>query len=227
MRWSARLRRFTARHPRLRWVGIALAALWVGGATAQYLGDVDRQRNAWGRTATVVIARRDLPPGTVLTEADVMIGERPTAMVPTDALDDLVELPAGSRTWQWVSAGEVLVQRDLRSSGSPASRLPAGTRGVVIASRGLPAQAGDVVAIAVDGVWATDAPVIDVVTARGDWGGAGAPDSLLIAVPQRHAAKVASAVVADRATVMLAAPPDDQRQPAASTMAITPASTTR
>lgn len=227
MRWLARVRLVMARRPWMRWALVSTAALVVVVTVAQRLGDLEQRRSAWGQVRSVLVARHDLAPGTPVTVDDVVVDERPAAVVPQRALTSVDALSVTARTWQWVSEGEVLVSYDLETGTSLASRLPVGTRGVVVTAHELPTRSGDAVEVVVDGDVVTEAVVIEVLDGDRGLNRAASTPSLLIAVPERRAAQVATAAAEGRAMVMLTSSRRDQRQPASITVPMTPANTTR
>ena len=109
------------RTPRTRLALAAMAALILlamAGAGAA--------RSPWGEARTVLVAGRDLAPGTVLAPGDVRAADWPARLVPDDAL---TELPAGDATGVLVvgaPAGTLLTARHLGraglAAGLPASR---------------------------------------------------------------------------------------------------------
>ena len=208
MRWSVRIRRVSARHPWWRWafvVGVAvLAALTVHRA----LAGLDERRSQWGELRPVLVARRALAPGDQVSPAEVRLDERPVALVPDNALTALDEVRQGTTTWQWVAAGEVLVTHDLRSTASSSTRLPGGTRGVVLGTSGLPAGPGDAVDVVIDGAIAASGLLIDRLDGSGERLTSLSATSLLVAVPERMAGRVAAAAAEGRATVVLGARDD-------------------
>ena len=204
MRWLARVRRQHARRPWLRWMAIGMVALVVTATVAQSLGSLDDQRSAWGERHSVWVARRTMAPGHMVSPDDLVLDERPLALLPDAPLAPPAEVPPGARTWQWVAAGEVLVIHDLTATASPAARLPPGTRGVVVPSSALPAGPGDRVEVAIDGATVARATVIDTLTDRHSGRGDAA---VLVAIPERHAAQVAWAVAEGRVVMMLASEP--------------------
>lgn len=227
MRWLARLRLVNARRPWVRWCLVGALALTVAAGVTQRVTDLDDRRRAWGEVVPVVVAARDLAPGDVVSDTDVTIDDRPVAVIPAGSLHDLSALGTGTRTWQWVAAGEVLVAHDLAGVASSAERLPPRTRGVVVASGGLPVAVGDVLEIVMDGERLTTASVVELLPVASGFGTRD-PSSVpvLVAVPTAAAPMVAAAVAEGRATVVLS-DARSQRQPAASTTAITRAKPTR
>jgi len=208
MRWSVRVRRVSARHPWLRWTFVSGVAALVAFTVHGRLGGLDERRSQWGELRPVLVARRALAPGDRVSPAEARLEERPVALVPDDALTGLDEVRQGTTTWQWVAAGEVLVTHDLRSTASSSTRLPGGTRGVVVGASGLPAGPGDAVDVVIDGTIAASGLVIDRLDGAGERLASLSATSLLVAVPERMAGRVAAAAAEGRATVVLGAPDD-------------------
>ena len=108
--WQRRLRRH-------RRVLAAVLATVVVGSLASALHPASEP------TAAVVVAARDLVPGSMLTADDLVVAERPSAAAPADPVPD----PAGAvgRTVASpVRAGEVLRARDVVSPGLVAGLGP-------------------------------------------------------------------------------------------------------
>lgn len=226
MRWLAKARQLNAHRPWIRWLGVALAAFTVAAMVSSWSGELRDRREAWGALLPVLVARHDLPPGQAVTADDVFIEERPAALVPDAALHHADALTSTTRTWQWVAAGEALTSHDLTATSSPAARLPAGTRGVMVGSNGLPVVAGDGVELVIDGQRVIPATVIDVITGRSDALGSSGSGALLVAVAAALAPSVAAGVADGRVTVLLGGS-IVQRQPVASTVTISAANATR
>ncbi|GAB3294448.1 hypothetical protein EK0264_13340 [Epidermidibacterium keratini] len=79
---------------------------------------------------TVVVAARDIPAGTAISEADVDVVERPPDVVPATALTSMADVAARA-TVSAVREGEVLT--DARLAGAPAYDVPDGFVPLVIA----------------------------------------------------------------------------------------------
>ena len=226
MRWLARARQLNARRPWIRWSIVAGVALMVASTMMAWTGDLRDRREAWGALRPVLVARRDLPPGGAVTVDDVFVEERPAALVPAAALQDPGALTSATRSWQWVAAGETLTFHDLTATSSPAARLPAGTRGIMVGANGLPVVSGDGVELVIDGQQVIPATVIEVISGRSDALGASGSRGLLVAVAATVAPPVAAAVADGRVTVLLGSA-IVQRQPAANTTTISAANATR
>lgn len=71
------------------WLGVAVAALVVGGAVAQALSSADHARARWGETRPVLVTTRALATGEDLDGA-VRLERWPAALVPDGALSKVV-----------------------------------------------------------------------------------------------------------------------------------------
>ncbi len=124
-KWTAKLRVTLARHRWIRWVIVALAASLAGLFATQRVAVVDAERDAWGTTVDVVVARADLAAGDSIDGATTVHTEPwPAALVPASALR---EVPADARLRQRVNAGEALTEADISSGVGPASLADEGT----------------------------------------------------------------------------------------------------
>lgn len=227
MRWLARLRLIVARHPWLRWGFVALPALVVGITVTTSTADMDQRRRAWGELRPVVVARQTLAPGDRVLDDDVIVEDRPVALIPVNALSDMTFLTTDTRLWQWVAAGEVLTSHDVTGRSSPSARLPPGTRGLVVGSGGLPVEVGDVVELVIDAERVGTATVVEVMSPRHEvTSGNVSVRPLLVAAPVAVAARTAWAVAEGRVAVLLT-DASTQRQPAANTTRISDANPTR
>jgi Flp pilus assembly protein CpaB len=136
MRPKPRRRRFRVgltlrRQPRIWWLLTLSTAAAVGWVVSSIVTEADRTRAAWGTTAVVVVATRDIAAGEPLDGDDVDLAERPLALVPEAALE---ELPIGQVAADAIAAGEVVVAARLAPMGLTglAATLPAGSRAVAI-----------------------------------------------------------------------------------------------
>jgi Flp pilus assembly protein CpaB len=153
---------------------------------------------AWGSTVAVVVATRDLVPGTLVAEADLAEAVRPIVMVPGGSLSSPQEA-TGRVVTATVLAGEAVPDRRLAPTGAggPGALVTADRRAVTLPAgeAAVPAAAGDrldLVAV-VDGTTvATDA----VVVATG-------PDGELTVAVRRG--ELAAVAVAQRDGELLAA----------------------
>lgn len=176
------------RHPRLWWGCVVLVALAVGASVASVVSRADHAREAWGRSRLAVVVQRDLAAGHRLRPGDVTLEERPVAVTPPGALDDI---PVDGTMRADAFRGEVLVVGRLATEGlSPlASSLPAGTRAVSIpveAGTAPPLEVGDTVDV--------------IVAVPADVAGEGPPGFVL--------ARTAPVVAVDDAAVTVAVAPD-------------------
>ncbi|MGV3758399.1 MAG: SAF domain-containing protein [Actinomycetota bacterium] len=119
------------RHPRAWWLVTGAAALTAGLLASSVVGRAEAARQAWGETAEVVVATRDLSPGDRLDAGALAIERRPLATVPGSAL---TELPEGRVAAAAIVEGEVVVAERLAGEGLDGvpALLPPGTRAVAI-----------------------------------------------------------------------------------------------
>jgi Flp pilus assembly protein CpaB len=136
MRPKPRRRRFHVglalrRQPRLWWLLTIATALAVGWVVSSIVAEADRTRAAWGTSTVVAVATRDIAAGDPFRTADVELVDRPLAVVPDDALD---QLPDGRVAATAIGAGEVLVAARLAPVGVTglAATLPEGSRAIAI-----------------------------------------------------------------------------------------------
>lgn len=197
------------RRPRLWWLVAALAA---AGAGALVVGAVDRAeaaRRAWGEAVPVVVVQRARAAGETLASGDVAVEDRPAAVVPDGALR---ELEPGAVLRADVIAGEVLVAERLAGAGTsgPVARMPAGTRAVAVpAEPGMvpPVQPGDhvdvlaVTALDASGTGARGQVLVSraLIVAVDE-------RTVTVAVPERDAPRVASALAVGAVVLALAGP---------------------
>jgi pilus assembly protein CpaB len=114
----------------------------------------------------VVVAARDLAPGSMLTAADLTMAERPSAAAPTDPVPDVAGA-VGRTVASPVRAGEVLRARDVVSPGLVAGLGPG--------MRATPVRLADEAAASL--VRAGD--TVDVLAAYGGDGAAAASASVV------------------------------------------------
>jgi hypothetical protein len=191
MRWMPRLRLLLARRPWIYWLGVALLAAIVTLGVASSSAELDRQRAAWGRTATVYTATRAIAVGDGLADAVIAV-DLPVAMIPETAVRDL---PGSAVAVQRVAPGEVLVDSDIARGDGPGSLLPAGWLAVTIDADNAIFGLGDPVSVLAAG--SVIAPN-GLVVGRGDSG-------LVVGVPADVAAAVADAAIQRTAVVALSA----------------------
>lgn len=187
MHVAARARLVLARRPWVYWAVVATFAALAVVAVENQMASVDAERNGWGTTRQVLVARRHHEPGDLLM-ADLV--ELPVAALPTDAL---VDASASGRVRQRVAAGEVLTAVDIADVAGPAALAEPGT--VVVALSDPLARSvvpGLRVDVAADGLLLADsATVADVVD-----------DVIFVAVAERDAAAVAAAAQQGIASLM-------------------------
>jgi len=132
---------------------LALAAL-VAGIVARSLGAAERARQAWGSTAPVVVAARDLEPGEALDAGALQTVRWPTALRPAAALR---APPADGTTAGVALAAGMPI--DAAQTRSPERLDHLRTVAIPIDGAALPVRVGDEV-----DVWA----VADALVADGD-----------------------------------------------------------
>lgn len=132
------------RHRIGRWMAAAAAGLVVAAALNAAVADAESARAGWGTPVDVVLARRLLRTGEVVSADAVALTAVPARLVPDDAVSDP---PLGFRVVTEVGPGEILVARRLSSGpGSAAAiALPDGTRGVTLDRSQVFGEVGDAV----------------------------------------------------------------------------------
>ncbi len=199
--WWARLR--LRRRPLAWWAVVVALALAAGAVVSTALEAARADGRRYGPPTPVVVARRDLPPGTAVGPGAVALTTWPGALVPADALS---ELPPGRTVTQLVLAGEPLVERRLGDA-----RLARGTRALAVPTGPgrLPVQPGervDVLATFDPLVRPRGTPATTTVT-RAATVLAVRPDAITVAVPEAEAPEVAFALSQASITLALAPPP--------------------
>lgn len=178
MHVAARARLVLTRRPWIYWAVVATFATLAAMAVHGQMASIEAERDRWGTTRSVLVARHQHEPGDPI-RADLVA--LPVAALPPDALD---ETSAAGRVRQRVAAGEVLTELDITSARGPAATAEPGT--VVIALADPLARtvvSGLRVQVAADGlVLAESAEVTDV-----------ADEVIFVAVSERDAASVAAA----------------------------------
>jgi hypothetical protein len=184
MRWMPRMRMLLARRPWLYWLLVGAIAVGIVAAVAAAMGDVQRQRDAWGRTTTVFVTTRDVAVGEGLSGA-VTSRDVPAAIVPPSAL---AVMPIAAT--QRLAAGEIIVDIDVVDEQGPLALVPSGWLAIDVPLADDPLDAprplfdvGDSAVVLADGsIIADRALIVDV-----------ASDGLAVAVPRDVAARVAQA----------------------------------
>lgn len=193
----AALLRRAFRSPLAWWACAALVAVLAAAQVGRLDDDAAARRAAWGTATVAVVAVRDLAPGDVVAADDVVVEQRPAAVLPAGSLG---APPVGRTVVAPILAGEAVVTRRLAPEGlsGVAALVPDGMRAVALptAFEGPPLAVGDRVDVlaTVDGpttVVAPDAVVVDVGEA-----------AVTVAVPVGDLDAVAYAVA--RGTVTLA-----------------------
>ena len=123
---------------------MASLALLAGVSAATVVSRADDARAAYGVVREVPVTARDLAPGAVLGEADVVVRSLPVVAVPEDVAGDVI----GRTVREPLVAGEVVVESRLGGSGfGPSALLGPGRRAVAVPhpAHGLAVRVGDVV----------------------------------------------------------------------------------
>lgn len=110
------------RRRRVRWAVVAAVAALAALATTSIVGAASRERARWGASTPVAVATRDLAPGAVIGLGDVIVASRPQAMVPDDAMTDVVGRVATAP----IAPGEVVLERRLAGGTGPLALLDPG-----------------------------------------------------------------------------------------------------
>ena len=197
-------RRLT-RQQRWRAVG-TLAALVLLTTTVRSLWAAENARAAWSSTTGVMVATRDLSPGTILALPDLRVVALPEAVVPPGAARGEPARLVGSTVTRPILTGEPVASARLGPAGlSPtAALLPPGWRALALppATASPPLAAGDrVELVAVAGGPGSAAPARIVadeaeVLAASD-------DALTVAVPAGEVTEVVAAVAQGLVTAVL------------------------
>ena len=178
MHVAARARLVLARRPWIYWAVVATLAIVAATVVHGEIASIGAERDRWGSTRSVMVARHRLEPGDAVAADLVTL---PVAALPSGALETA---PTDALIRQRVAAGEVLTELDLTSRSGPAAL--AGTGTVVVALSDPLARdvvAGLRVRIVADGlVVAESAEVTGVVD-----------EVIFVAVDDRDAAAVAAA----------------------------------
>lgn len=188
-------------------VGVALTAATAVSALAAHR-DAAATLARYGPTRAVVVARRDLAAGTVVTPGDVELRDEPVALQPPGALG---ALPPDAVVTSLVLAGEALTDRRLAPAGlSPTAALvPAGAVGLAVplplaAPPLAPGDRVDLIATAADGTGGT-AGGAGTVMARAVTIVAVTDGAVTVAVPEEVAPRLAGAMSAGALVVGLSA----------------------
>jgi hypothetical protein len=188
--WMAHVRSFVARHRAVYWGAVAALALVVALVLIAQSRQLSRARSAWGTPVEVWVAARDLAPGEPIAAERRSV---PAAVAPAAAL--VGALPEAPLARQHVTAGEVLVERDLATSRLPLLTGDRRAVSVPVDEASLAVEVGDRVDVVSAGVViATDGVVAATGTA-----------SVTVGVATSHAAAVATAA-ADRTAVLVMRP---------------------
>ncbi len=121
MHVAARARLVLARRPWIYWVVVTALAVVAASSVRSEMASIASERDTWGSTRSVLVARHQLEPGDPIT-ADLI--SLPLAAFPADALTDE---PDDAVVRQRVAAGEVLTRLDVTSRPGPAALADPGT----------------------------------------------------------------------------------------------------
>jgi hypothetical protein len=125
MHVAARARLVLARRPWAYWVVVATLAALAAAAVHGEMASIAAERDRWGSTRTVLVARHRLEPGDPIAADHVAL---PIAAIPDEAL---AQAPSGALVRQRVAVGEVLTALDVTGRSGPAALAEPGT--VVVA----------------------------------------------------------------------------------------------
>ena len=189
-RWVSQVRLQLARRPWIYWVFVVGVAGLVAVAVSNAIGEVRRERDSWGATTTVVVARTDIQPGDLIAAA-VETRVVPIAMAPATAVRAVVD---GATARQRVAIGEIVVDVDMGPGRGPLALLPDGWLAVTFDDVAVASfVVGDrAVVLAAGATAASEAVVIDVRA-----------DAVVIGVPAADAAAVAEMVAQRLAVIAL------------------------
>jgi hypothetical protein len=183
----ARARLVLARRPWVYWAVVATLAALAAAAVHGEMTSIAAERDRWGSTRTVLVARHQLEPGDPIT-ADLV--DLPTAAVPDSALD---EVPNGALVRQRVAVGEVLTGLDVTARSGPAALAERGTVVVALADPLAPdVTAGLHVQVVADGLVIADGARITGVV----------DDVIFVAVASDDAPAVAAAAQTGSASLL-------------------------
>jgi hypothetical protein len=178
MHVAARARHVLARRPWIYWLCVAALAALVSVAVADRLRAIERERDGWGATRTVLVADGPLEAGDPVVARRV---ELPVAALPDAAL---TELAPETRMRQRAADGEVLTSFDVTSRPGPAAGADTGD--VVVAVSDPLARnvvVGTNVQIVADGLVLADSGTVTEVV----------DEVVLVAVDERDGPIVAAA----------------------------------
>jgi len=118
-------------HPAARWLALAvLVALAVTVVHRTTAGAAD-ERQQWGATRTIAVARHRIAMGTAIETGDVEPRSWPNAVVPEGAMD---VVPTGRTATATIEAGEAVLATRLAPDGvhGVAALVPAGWRALAV-----------------------------------------------------------------------------------------------
>ena len=197
--------RLRLRRPLPFWLLALTVAAVTGLVVSGLVGRVDAVAARWGDVRPIVVATTDIEAGDDIGAGDVVVEERPRAMLPDEAL---TEAPVGRRATAAIAAGEPVVAGRIAPAGVGriAALLPPRTRGLAVPLDRAPieVEVGDTVDLlatfdpAVSGDGDPTFTVADraLVVAVGE-------EAVTVAVEEREAAPVAFALANGIVTIAL------------------------
>lgn len=189
MHQLAWIRLMVARHPWIYWLSITVVAGMVGLGAAQALADVDAARRSWGEQQTVWVASAATEPAQpIMAEARSV----PRAVVPAGAVGFA---PKGSIARQRIGLGEIIVDSDISATGS-VGLIPEGWVAFAVEATVSHFAVGTHVNAYSGDQFVAAGLVVDV-----------GESDLMVAIPADAASAMATAVLADTATLALSPGP--------------------
>jgi hypothetical protein len=184
-------RRVLARRPWIQWLAIVVIAAAVTALVHARLQQVDRQRDSWGSTRTVLVASAPVEIGEPLL---VESRDLPAAMIPDGAIDPDEARAGAPIARQRVGVGEIVTRLDVVADTGAQAMTPEGWLAVpVVESPRSGAVIGDRVQVASDG-WVLSADAL--VVGQFD-------DVTVLAVPAAEAPLLPAAAAAGALTLLL------------------------
>jgi hypothetical protein len=104
---AARLRAWSARHPRVYWAAVVVALIWSVGTWSSVNDDARNRRDSWGESVDVWVATSDHAIGQPLRAEHVLV---PRAVVPADSVGTS---PVGRPTLRVLRRGEIVLDVDV------------------------------------------------------------------------------------------------------------------
>lgn len=185
---AARLRAWSARHPRVYWVAVTVAIIWSVATWWSIDADAQRRRAAWGESVEVWVASSDHAIGEPVRAEPLLA---PRAVVPVGAV---TSSPIGRPTQRVLLRGEIVVGVDI-DPAAVAHAISAGDVALTVRPDPPgPFAVGDAIVVLAPPGGAIDGQVIAI-----------SDDGLTISVPLELAATVAQAMLDGSVVVALAA----------------------